>query len=94
MTFVAGLRADLGPAGVLAGPDAAPYLTGQRGRFTGEALAVVRPASVDETALVVRACASAGVAIVPQGGQHGDVRGSGPCRGGPLRCLGPSRHRR
>ena len=82
MTFVAGLRSDLGPAGLLTGPDAAPYLTGQKGRFTGEALAVVRPASVDETALVVRACAAAGVAIVPQGGNTGMSGGSVPVAAG------------
>ncbi len=78
MTLVGGLRSDLGPAGVLTGSDAAPYLTGQRGLFTGEALAVVRPASVDETALVVQACASAGVAIVPQGGNTGMSGGAVP----------------
>ncbi len=82
MAFVAGLRSDLGPAGILTGPDAAPYLTGQKGRFTGEALAVVRPASVDETARVVRACASAGVAIVPQGGNTGMSGGSVPAAAG------------
>ena len=82
MAFVAGLRSDLGPAGLLTGPDAAPYLTGQKGRFTGEALAVVRPASVDETAQVVRACASAGVAIVPQGGNTGLSGGSVPAAAG------------
>ena len=82
MTFVAGLRSDLGPAGLLTGPDAAPYLTGQKGRFTGEALAVVRPASVDETALVVRACAATGVAIVPQGGNTGMSGGSVPVAAG------------
>ena len=80
MAFVDGLRSDLGPAGVLTGPDAVPYLTGQRGLFTGEALAVVRPASVDETALVVRACASAGVAVVPQGGNTGMSGGAVPAR--------------
>ena len=78
MTFVADLRSDLGPAGVLTGSDAAPYLTGQRGLFSGEALAVVRPASVDETSLVVRACAAHGVAIVPQGGNTGMSGGSVP----------------
>ena len=78
MTLIAGLRSDLGPAGVLTGSDAEPYLTGQRGLFTGEALAVVRPASVDETALVVRACASAGVAVVPQGGNTGMSGGAVP----------------
>lgn len=78
MTFVADLRSDLGPAGVMTGSDAAPYLTGQRGLFTGEALAVVRPASVDETARVVQACAAHGVAIVPQGGNTGMSGGAVP----------------
>ena len=78
MTSVAGLRSDLGPSGVLTGPGAAPFLTGQRGLYAGEALAVARPASVDETALVVRACASAGVAIVPQGGNTGMSGGAVP----------------
>ena len=82
MTFMAGLRSDLGSSGVLTGADAAPYLTDQRGSFTGEALAVARPASVGETALVVRACASAGVAIVPQGGNTGMSGGSVPAVAG------------
>ena len=78
MAFVDGLRSGLGEAAILTGADAAPYLTGQRGLYTGEALAVVRPASVDETARVVQACASAGVAIVPQGGNTGMSGGSVP----------------
>ncbi|MCY3617200.1 MAG: FAD-binding oxidoreductase [Acidimicrobiaceae bacterium] len=78
MAFVAGLRSNLGAAGVLTGPDTAPYLTDQRGSFTGEALAVVRPASADETVTVVRACAAAGIAIVPQGGNTGMSGGSVP----------------
>ena len=78
MTFVTGLRSDLGPAGVLTGLDAAPFLTGQRGLYTGKALAVVRPASVEETVSVVRACAAARVAIVPQGGNTGMSGGAVP----------------
>ena len=81
MTFVADLRSDLGPAGILTGSDSAPYLTGQRGLFTGEALAVVRPASVEETSLAVRACAAHGVAIVPQGGNTGMSGGAVPAPG-------------
>ena len=78
MRFVAGLRSDLGPAGVLTGADAAPHLTGQRGLFTGEALAVVRPASVEETSLVVQRCAAHDVAIVPQGGNTSVSGGAVP----------------
>ena len=85
MTIVEGLRSDLGPAGVLTGSDAEPYLTGQRGLFRGEALAVARPASVDETALVVRASASAGVVIVPQGGNTGMSGGAVPAAADPGR---------
>ena len=87
MTLVTGLRSELGPAGVLTGADAAPFLTGQRGLYTGEALAVIRPASVGETALVVKACASSGVAIVPQGGNTGMSGGSVPA---VADCSGPA----
>ncbi len=78
MTLVAALRRELGPAGVLTGADAEPYLTSWRGLFGSDALAVVRPATVDETAAVVRACACAGVAIVPQGGNTGLSGGAVP----------------
>jgi FAD/FMN-containing dehydrogenase len=39
-----------------------------RGRYHGAALCVVRPATTAAVAAVVRACAEAGVAMVPQGG--------------------------
>ncbi|WP_313950822.1 FAD-binding oxidoreductase [Accumulibacter sp.] len=46
----------------------APHLGDWRGRYRGAAIAVVRPASTAEVAAVVRACAEAGVPMVPQGG--------------------------
>jgi FAD/FMN-containing dehydrogenase len=49
-----------------------------RKREQGKALAVVRPASTEEVAQVVKACAAAGVSIVPQGGNTGMVVGSTP----------------
>jgi len=52
-------------------------------RFGGAALAVVRPNSTAEVAAVLRACADAGVAIVPQGGNTGLVGGGVP-RGGEV----------
>jgi len=58
--------------------DTAPYLTDWRGRFTGRARAVVRPASTAETAAVVRLCAELRVPVVPQGGRTGLVLGSVP----------------
>lgn len=54
----------------------AGYLREWRGRFAPEAMAVVRPASTNEVAAVVAACAGAGVAIVPQGGNTGVVGGA------------------
>ena len=61
----------------------ASYETDWTRRFHGEALAVVRPASADEVAAVLRLCADAGVAVVPQGGKTGLVGGSVP-RGGEV----------
>ncbi len=48
--------------------DTAPYLVDERGRYHGAARAVVRPATTEEVAAVVKLCGAAGVAIVPQGG--------------------------
>jgi FAD/FMN-containing dehydrogenase len=63
------LREIVGDAGVLAAPaDWAPYATDWRRRYTGRPLAVVKPASTAEVARVVRACAEARAAIVPQAG--------------------------
>ena len=58
--------------------DTAPYLTDWRKQFSGKALCVVRPAATAEVAAVVRLCAEAGVAIVPQGGNTGLCGGSVP----------------
>jgi len=48
--------------------DMAPHLTDWRGRYHGAACCVVRPATTDEVAAIVRVCAKAGVVMVPQGG--------------------------
>ena len=77
--FLAHCRAVVGDAYVLTtGVDMAPFLTDWRGRFTGKAAAVLRPASVDQVADLVRACARWRVPIVPQGGNTGLVLGSVP----------------
>jgi FAD/FMN-containing dehydrogenase len=77
--FLDHCRALLGAPHVLAGDaDMAPFVTDQRGRFTGRALAVLRPATVYQVAAVVRACAQWRVPIVPQGGNTGLVLGSVP----------------
>lgn len=78
MSHLDALQAVVGEAHVLTGADAAPYLTDWRERYSGQALAVVRPGSTDEVAAVVRLCADAGVPIVPQGGNTGLCGGATP----------------
>ena len=72
------LRAVVGTANVLTEGDLSNWEVDWRKRFRGRALAVVRPASTDEVAAVVRLCARHGTSIVAQGGNTGLVGGSGP----------------
>ena len=77
-----GLRALLGERHCLT--DAAlraSYETDWTRRFSGTALAVARPGTVDEVAAVLRACADADTGVVPQGGNTGLVGGSVPRAG-------------
>jgi FAD/FMN-containing dehydrogenase len=67
------LRDIVGPAQVLTEGDLSAWELDWRKRWRGRALAVVRPASTDEVAAVVRACAAHGTPIVPQGGNTGLV---------------------
>ena len=81
--FIQKLAAIVGERGLIT--DAAgkhPYLTDWRENFLGTALAVVRPASTEEVAGVVRLCAAEKVAIVPQGGNTGLVGGGTPDEAG------------
>ncbi|CAB3849586.1 FAD-binding oxidoreductase [Achromobacter deleyi] len=80
--LLADLVACLGAAQVLTGADAEPYLTDWRRAVTGRALAVLRPGSCDEVAHVVRLCAAAGVPVVPQGGNTGQVAAATPSADG------------
>jgi FAD/FMN-containing dehydrogenase len=73
------IRAVVGPRGWLGETeDMAPYLVEERGLFRGHARMVVRPASTEEVAAVVKICAEAGIAIVPQSGNTGLVGGGIP----------------
>lgn len=81
-TLIDTFRAVLGGAHVLTeAADIAPYCTDWRGRYRGQPLCVVRPANTEEVAAVVRACATANVAIVPQGGNTGLCGGATPIGG-------------
>ena len=82
MNLVAPLAEIVGPSHCLTDPDLrASYETDFTRRWTGSALAVVRPGTTDEVAAVLRACADAGVGVVPQGGNTGLVGGSVPRSG-------------
>ena len=72
------LRAAVGEAQVLTEGDLSAWERDWRRRWHGKALAVVRPGSTAEVAAVVKACATHGVAIVPQGGNTGLVGGGVP----------------
>jgi len=69
----------LGPKGFTRDPgEMAPWLADWRGRYRGAAAAMLSPASREETAELVRLCAEAGVALVPQGGNTSMVGGATP----------------
>ncbi|HEV7619981.1 MAG TPA: FAD-binding oxidoreductase, partial [Burkholderiaceae bacterium] len=85
----------VGAGHVLTGAaDMAAYLTDWRRRFTGKALAVVKPASTDEVASIVRLCNRFQVPVVPQGGNTGLVLGSVPDGSGAAIVLSLTRMNR
>ncbi|TPQ51713.1 hypothetical protein C2U72_06840 [Prosthecomicrobium hirschii] len=77
--LLAELKSIVGERYVLTDPvDTGGFLTDHRARYHGSALAVVRPGSTAEVAALARACAAAGAAIVPQGGNTGLCGGATP----------------
>ncbi len=80
--LVAALSEIVGSTNVLVDADQrAGFETDWTGRYHGEARCVVRPASTEEEAEVVRVCAAQGAHIVPQGGNTGLVGGGVPRNG-------------
>jgi len=81
--LLAALHDVVGAAGLLTDPaDTAPFAEDWRRLYRGRTPAVVRPASTAELAEVVRRCADAGVAVVPQGGNTSMVGGAVPAEDG------------
>src|SRR6516162_9736535 len=73
------IKGAVGPRGWIADPvEQEPYLAEARRLWRGATRLVVRPASTDEVAAVVRICAEAALPIVPQGGNTGLVGGGVP----------------
>lgn len=56
----------------------APWLSDWRGRYHGQAPALLSPGSTEEVAAIVTLAGEAGVALVPQGGNTGMVGGATP----------------
>ena len=69
----------------------APYLADWRGNFSGSASIIVMPKSTAEVSAVVKICARNGVAMVPQGGNTGLVRGGIPTNAGDQVVINLSR---
>ena len=80
--FIEKLRAIVGERGLIVDEQTKhPYLIDWRDNYVGTALAVVRPASTEEVAKVVKLCAAEKVAVVPQGGNTGMMGGGTPHQG-------------
>jgi FAD/FMN-containing dehydrogenase len=73
------LESLLGPRGFTRDPEAlAPWLSDWRGRYHGQAAALLSPASTAEVQAIVERCAEARVGLVPQGGNTSMVGGATP----------------
>lgn len=94
MSFEDRLRSIVGAANVLADGDLSAFEIDWRRRYRGRARLVVRPGAIAEVAAVVRACAEAGVGIVPQGGNTGLVGASVPDDSGTQLLLSLTRMNR
>lgn len=89
------IRGVVGDAGWVDDAEAvAAHTLDWRRRWSGPALAVVKPGSTGEVARVVRICAAAGIPVVPQAGNTSLVGGAVPRAGEPSLVLSVSRLRR
>jgi len=90
--LLSAIRAVVGDRGLLTDPaDTAAYSEDWRRLYQGRTQAVIRPATAQETAAVVRLCAEAGVPIVPQGGNTSMVGGAVPAADGSELVLSTAR---
>ncbi len=89
--FIQQCRDIVGTQHVLTGTDMDGFLTDWRRRFTGRALAVIKPAHTEEVSRLVKLCVEHRVPIVPQGGNTGLVLGSVPDQSGQAIVLSLTR---
>ncbi len=74
--------------------DMLPYVTDWRGRYAGRAALVVKPATTEEVAAIVKLCAGTRTPIVPQGGNTSLCGASVPDESGTAVVLNLSRMHR
>ncbi|MDD5385260.1 MAG: FAD-binding oxidoreductase [Gallionella sp.] len=84
----------VGGDAMLTGEFTAPYCADKRGRYSGNALAVVFPSDTQQVAKIVRLCVANRIAIVPQGGNTSLCGGSVPLTEGRQIVLNLSRMKR
>jgi FAD/FMN-containing dehydrogenase len=73
------IAAVVGEKGLITDPvEIAPYVIDQRKYYEGRTPMVVRPATTNEVAEIVKICAETGTPIVPQGGNTGLCGGATP----------------
>ena len=89
------LKAIVGPSGWITDPwQLEPHLSERRRRVHGRALIMLSPDSTAEVSSIVRSCATAGVAIVPHGGNTGLCGGAIPDDSGEQVLLSMARMNR
>lgn len=82
-TAIDALKAAAGPNGWLENPaDTEPFLIDERDLYHGVSPLVLRPATTEEVAAIVKICADHGIGIVPQGGNTGYCGGATPGQAG------------
>jgi FAD/FMN-containing dehydrogenase len=92
MPLLDAIRAVVDGRGLLTDPaDTAAYTEDWRRLYRGRTPAVIRPATTEELAQVVRLCAEAGAAVVPQGGNTSMVGGATPTDSGEQFVLSTGR---
>ncbi len=76
MDIIERMRAIIGDAHVLTGKDCARWAKDWTGKYHGQPLAVLRPASTVEVSQIMRLASETGAAVVPASGNTGLVGGT------------------
>ncbi|MCP4563386.1 MAG: FAD-binding oxidoreductase [Bosea sp.] len=92
MSSLDDLRAMLDPAAIVTDAEAmAPHLSDWRGKHRGQALALLRPRSVEEVSTILRWASATRTPVVPQGGNTGLSGGATPDSSGKAIVLSLAR---